>query len=78
MPMICEKFGKRLQRLRTERGLTVYGAAKAGGIHHQVLDRLEKRSTLGAVQAWVLHRLAKLYNVRMEYLCHEEDAEKTG
>jgi transcriptional regulator with XRE-family HTH domain len=67
-----ETFGERLKRLRKERKLTVNHAAKAAGIKQQVLDRLERRRTLGNVQAWTIQRLADLYQVRMEYLCFND------
>ena len=73
-----ESFGTRLHRLREERGWTVYEAAKRAGMVPWVLSRLEQRATLGDVQARSLKRLARIYEVTMDYLAREAAADEEG
>ena len=64
-------FGTRLQRLRQERGWTVYRAAKEAGLTSQALYKLERQATLGKVRGVTLKKLAQLYQVTMDYLVYD-------
>jgi transcriptional regulator with XRE-family HTH domain len=73
-----ETFGKRLERLRTQRGLTRYAVFKATGISQQLLKHLEGVSSGGSVHGRTLLRLARFYELTIEELLgpldDEEDA----
>lgn len=67
---MAQHFGQRLQSLRHAKVWTVYQAAKQAGIPSQILYRLEDTATLGKVQVVTLRKLAKAYQVTIDYLIH--------
>lgn len=72
---MAEDFGKRLQRLRHDRGLSRYAVFKATGLSQQLLLQLERYKSGAKVQAGHLHRLARFYGVTIEYLLGPDDDE---
>lgn len=73
---MADTVGARLRRLRTERGWTLYEAAKRAGMTQWSLFRLEQKTTLGNAQVTSLKRLARLYQVSIDYLAREAGDEE--
>jgi transcriptional regulator with XRE-family HTH domain len=63
-----EPFGDRLQRLRTQRGLSRYAVSKATGISQQLLKHLEGVASGGSVHGRTLQRLARFFGLTIEEL----------
>jgi transcriptional regulator with XRE-family HTH domain len=68
---MAQHFGERLQRLRAERGWTVYEAAKRAGMSSQLLYKLERAAALGRISGVTLRKLAQVYQVTVDYLLHD-------
>jgi transcriptional regulator with XRE-family HTH domain len=63
-----ETFCNRLQRLRSQRGLSRYAVAKGAGISQQLMAHLETMPRGEKVHAGTMRKLARFFGLTIEEL----------